>query len=309
MAEAPEAHDPGHTPDQVESQIQFHADQLAKTTGWPAISRAAVALDADALRRQLAAGVAVDLKCSYAFPATPLQLVFGYINETIVYQREGMAGFLNLVTKPAQRRREIDEGISADRVACVELLLAHGASPNPDGEGSPPPLFFAASKGVLAAVKMLLAAGSEANVLYHFDQNQPNRVFSALHMLILENNPDDAAIADVLLKAGADANPPEFDGRTLMEWAIYGGHRELWPLLLRGGAILPTRESPFNGDRYDSHRAHPYLRKVDAAGSWTAHEKAHRATLQATFTPKFTHLVPPELVARIVEYSFHLGFY
>ena len=98
-----------------------------------------------------------------------------------------------------------------------------------------------------------------------------------------------------------------------MQWAICKGYRNIWPLLLRGGAILPTGENPFPlpdlRANYDNNRAHPYLQKVDAAGSWTAHEKAHRAALQATFAPKFTHLVPPELVARIVEYSFHLGFY
>ena len=93
-----------------------------------------------------------------------------------------------------------------------------------------------------------------------------------------------------------------------MIWAIRDGDHRIWPVLLRGGAILPPpRELNWAG--YDTHRAHPYLRKIDAAGGWAAHEKAHRAALQAIFAPKFTHLVPPELVARIVEYSFHLGFY
>ena len=51
------------------------------------------------------------------------------------------------------------------------------------------------------------------------------------------------------------------------------------------------------------------LQRIDAAGSWKAYEKAHRAALQAIFAPKFTHLVPPELVPLILEFSFHLGFY
>ena len=118
-----------------------------------------------------------------------------------------------------------------------------------------------------------------------------------------------AAIADALLKAGADANPPVLGGKTLMELAIGRKLRRLWPVLLRGGSILPPREHTLNWAYYNTQRAHPYLQKIDAAGSWAAHEKAHRAALQATFAPKFTHLVPPELVARIVEFSFHLGFY
>ena len=104
----------------------------------------------------------------------------------------------------------------------------------------------------------------------------------------------------------------EFGGKTLMEWAIQRRHRRLWPVLLRGGSILPPPgENPFNwpGASYNTERADPYLQRIDAAGSWEAYEKAHRAALQAIFAPKFTHLVPPELVARIVEYSFHIGFY
>ena len=38
-------------------------------------------------------------------------------------------------------------------------------------------------------------------------------------------------------------------------------------------------------------------------------KKAHRMRLLATFTPKFTHLVPEELVPLIVDFSFHVGFY
>ena len=51
------------------------------------------------------------------------------------------------------------------------------------------------------------------------------------------------------------------------------------------------------------------MQKIETAGGFKAYEKAHRARLLATFTPKFTHLVPEELVPIIVEFSFHVGFY
>jgi len=92
-----------------------------------------------------------------------------------------------------------------------------------------------------------------------------------------------------------------------MERAIAHGRRRIWPVLLRAGAILPAVE--VRTTSYNTHRTHPYLRKLDAAGGWKAYEKAHRTRLLAIFAPKFTRLVPPELVARIVEYSFHIGFY
>ena len=96
-----------------------------------------------------------------------------------------------------------------------------------------------------------------------------------------------------------------------MEMAIRHGRRRIWPLLLRAGAILPANsEDPDEHTyHYDIYRMHPYLQKIDMAGGWKAYEKSHRTKLLATFTPKFTHLVPPELVPLIVEFSFHVGFY
>ena len=117
------------------------------------------------------------------------------------------------------------------------------------------------------------------------------------------------AIVEALLRAGADANPPNWGGRTVMEHAIGFGRRRSWPLLLRAGSILPTGQNPLRHSNYNTHRAHPYLQKIETAGGFKALAKAHREKLLATFTPKFTHLVPPELVPIIVEFSFHVGFY
>ena len=124
------------------------------------------------------------------------------------------------------------------------------------------------------------------------------------------------SIVDALLKAGADANVErdvDYVERDVseIEWAIAHDARRLWPILFRGGAVIPTDDN-FAADvfeDYTRHRAHPYLRKIETAGGWKAYEKAHRTKLLATFVPKFTHLVPKELVPLIVEFSFHVGFY
>ena len=79
------------------------------------------------------------------------------------------------------------------------------------------------------------------------------------------------------------------------------------PLLASFSRDGPRVQSPT--EDYTRHRAHPYLRKIETAGGWKAYEKAHRTKLLATFVPKFTHLVPKELVPLIVEFSFHVGFY
>ena len=307
MAEAPEAeaHDPAYTPDQARDLAAGYRNEVAETTAWPAISQAANALDLDALRRELAAGVAVDLKYEPG-GRTPVQVACAVTNESVVYRRGGTdEAFLGWAAEPPSRRREIDEGINADRVACVAFLLEQGASPTGAGPYASP-LTGAAIQGSLAIVKMLLAAGSDANATCWMDGN---RTISPLYILVLQPGRQHPTIVDALLKAGADANPPEFAGKTLMEWAIYGGHRDLWPVLLRGGAILPIRENPSNWGDYDTHRVHPYFQKIEAAGGFDAVAKAHRQQLLATFTPKFTHLLPPELVPLILEFSFHLGFY
>ena len=123
------------------------------------------------------------------------------------------------------------------------------------------------------------------------------------------------SVVDALVKAGADANAwrEQRYGSpvTPIEVAINRGDHRLWSILFRGGATIPT-DDDYAADvleDYTRHRAHPYLRKIETAGGWKAYEKAHRTKLLATFVPKFTHLVPKELVPLIVEFSFHVGFY
>ena len=69
----------------------------------------------------------------------------------------------------------------------------------------------------------------------------------------------------------------------------------------RAGAALPAE----TGDVYDK----AYIQKVIAAGGFRQYERIHRNALTATFAPKFSHLLPPEMVRSVVEYAFHVGDY
>ena len=266
-----------------------------------ALSSAARGGHVHVLRRLLSGGVGVDHVCEYdgtgidnGFCLTPLQHVC----------KSG--GRKNL------------EG----RVACVKLLIERGACVDAGAPGNPgqstdthtkvTPLMYAAVRGYLDIVKMLLSAGADVNVLCssRMDQGFQSSALTMAAFSYTRVDPRDTdAIVEALLRAGADASPPLWHGRTIMDFSIGHGRRRIWPVLLRAGAIVPTGENDDRPPNYNTHRAHPYLRKLDAAGGFKAYEKAHRAKLLATFAPKFTHLVPPELVARIVEYSFHIGFY
>ena len=39
------------------------------------------------------------------------------------------------------------------------------------------------------------------------------------------------------------------------------------------------------------------------------YERAHLTTLAKTLSPKLAHLLPPELVRKVVEFYLHAGFY
>ena len=51
------------------------------------------------------------------------------------------------------------------------------------------------------------------------------------------------------------------------------------------------------------------IRKVCAAGGFRQYERAHLNAIVASFAPKFSYLLPPEMVRRVVEYAFHAGDY
>ena len=271
------------------------------TEEFPLLSSAARSGDIDTLRELLSAGVDVDHVSKsdapgveYGFCLTPLQHVC-----------------------KSDGRKNLE-----GRVACVKLLIERGACVDAGAPGNPgqstdthtnlTPLMYAVLRCYLDIVKILLSAGSDVNVLCtpRMDGIPSSALkMSALSYTYMRGDPRDTdAIVAALLKAGADANPAAFRQGTVMDFAIAHGRRRIWPLFLRAGAILTTGEG-HRPHGYNTHRTHPYLQKIETAGGFKAYEKAHRTRLLATFTPKFTHLVPEELVPFIVDFSFHVGFY
>ena len=275
----------------------------------PAIIAAALRWDLELLRLALDLGVSVDLED--ALGRTPLQVVCQqYVCQT------------NCVPLKEE-----------NRTACVKLLIERGACVDaglPNNPGSNfakshfTPLMEAADKNNLEVVKMLLSAGGDANAQIMRGSSTHTPLCQAVLAYCvlafpgrgesLEVKRRCAFLVDAILKGGADPNGPKHDGRNAFEWVIGASTAEmgcdmrpLWPILLRGGAFIPTDSDHY--EEWVTVRAHPYLQKIDAAGGWKAYEKAHRTRLLTTFVPKFTHLVPPELVPLILEFSFHIGFY
>jgi len=79
----------------------------------------------------------------------------------------------------------------------------------------------------------------------------------------------------------------------------------LYPILLRAGATF--LRAPAHPD--------PYLAKILKAGGFRGngfqnYERARRHAINAIFIPKFAHVLPPELVRRVVEfYWLHAPYY
>mmetsp|Transcript_22483 Transcript_22483/g.58513 ORF Transcript_22483/g.58513 Transcript_22483/m.58513 type:complete len:284 (-) Transcript_22483:52-903(-) len=280
--------------------------EAAAAMARPAISIAAEAGDLDALRRELTRGVAVDLE-DPSSRNTALQLVCGFGN--FDYNRD-------------------------DRVNCVKLLLDHGAAPNAgvphnpghgtvqDDQNWAPLMMATFGRPCPKIVKMLIAAGSDVNacipdIPHSGDWSPLSNAVNAVLVSHIDGETsariDGLEVVDHLLKAGADPNLSRHWGKTVIYESIAIGVRGLYPLLLRAGAVLPFLARPVtqyqSRQSYQANRADPYFLRVESAGGFQAHETAHREKVLASFTPKFTHLVPPELVPLIVEYVFHFGFY
>ena len=88
-------------------------------------------------------------------------------------------------------------------------------------------------------------------------------------------------------------------------------------LLLRAGAHISAEEitrvvaaSQLQGSlpRVLPDPLDRYLKKVIAAGGFTAYERAHRARLVAMLVPKLTH-IPADNIPLVVDFWAHVGFY
>ena len=108
-------------------------------------------------------------------------------------------------------------------------------------------------------------------------------------------------VCRLLLDAGADVNALHGDTYTPLHYAANRSHQKIIALFLSRGAV--------DGPHVDQLERSSYLQKVRAAGGFSKYERQHRAMLVASYTPKFSHLLPPELVSVVISFWAHVGFY
>ena len=150
-------------------------------------------------------------------------------------------------------------------------------------------------------MRALLSAGAWASAPINGNENDNDH--TALH---------DAAylglytVCRLLLDAGVDVNAPHTlwrDTYTPLYYAAKKGpmrepNQKVIALLLSRGAVDGPEVANI-----------PYLKKIRAAGGFSKYERQHRAMLVASYAPKFSHLLPPELVSVVISFWAHVGFY
>ena len=114
-------------------------------------------------------------------------------------------------------------------------------------------------------------------------------------------------VCRLLLDAGAnvDAGVKVLSNMSMndtpLHYAANREHQKVIALFLSRGAV--------DGPDVDRLERSSYLQKIRAAGGFSKYERQHRAMLVASFTPKFSHLLPPELVSVVISFWAHVGFY
>ena len=114
-------------------------------------------------------------------------------------------------------------------------------------------------------------------------------------------------VCRLLLDAGAnvDAGVKVLSNMSLndtpLHYAANREHQKVIALFLSRGAV--------DGPHVDQLERSSYLQKVRAAGGFSKYERQHRAMLVASYAPKFSHLLPPELVSVVISFWAHAGLY
>jgi ankyrin repeat protein len=141
--------------------------------------------------------------------------------------------------------------MSAARVeceACIRLVLEHDADARAKPDAGMRALHYAAFKGNLTMVRLLLEAGAPVNVA-------DDRGLTPLMMAAnsRSKNPD---VVRSLLERGADAQAKDDSGRTAADWARLGGRSEIVKMLpgpTTGGTTTKApRDEPAFKDVYSA---------------------------------------------------------
>ena len=228
----------------------WESDSEGEERPWPPIFRAVMDIDVQALRRELASGVDVNLMED---GATPLYMA------------------VNFGSAFAERRLQ-------ERLECISMLLEAGASISNIGRDGTA-LHYAArneSPAYHPVITLLMESGADVNAVNYFGE-------SALAMAAERGT---AAAVRTLISAGAvdfnqalDLAITNGKRRSCAQLLRAGAALP---------AVI-TAESP-DGEMPGFPQTRAYIENIRAAGGYKAYEKAHRQRLTVIFLEKFPAL-------------------
>ena len=157
-----------------------------------------------------------------------------------------------------------------------------------------------AEEGRTACVRALLDAGASASAAVVIDDNDLRLTHTAMHDAAFSGF---ATICRLLLDAGAELNARDHGDTPPLEYAVIHKHHRTVVLFLSRGATTEGLAGYFERYYYRG-----YLSRISSAGSFANYQKQQRATLMAMLAPKFSHLLPPELVSHVITFWGHLGW-
>ena len=278
-----------------EGPVNGDIDLDANPAYYPPIFIAARDGDVQLMRAELASGTDPDLSGAGLAPThshiTPLHVI--------------VANSVRVAGGPGWEERQIHAERCPNEsrlIECARLLLDAGADPT-----CPVPFTYSGQttfKLVYEAVghdhheilAMLLEAGAGAVV-----NDTGGSGWTALAQAARSGHLE---CIHLLLAAGADINLRVQNGslddtplETAIKWDRYEDRKRVFPVLLRAGAAIPPNV------------AHPYLRKVAAAGGFAAYERAHRLRLATILARVVFPRLPVEMVSHVVAFAFHPGDY
>ena len=141
---------------------------------------------------------------------------------------------LDQTTRDLLRNRA--EGVTAlmsatriDCEPCVRLLLKHGADARARTNAGLTALHYAAFKGNLTTVRLLLDAGAPVNVV-------DDRGFTPL-MMAANSKTKSLEVVRILLDHGAESQAKDKFSRTVADWARLGARREIMDLFAAPEAV------------------------------------------------------------------------
>lgn len=122
-----------------------------------------------------------------------------------------------------------------DKELFKQLILA-GANPNiPLHEGKEdPPIFPLSRAGMADSLQVLVDAGVDVNATF--------RGRTPLMLAVSGEEPKAAKAAEILIKAGANVNAVDEDGRSVLWRAIVGERPDMVRLLLENGADAKAKD-------------------------------------------------------------------